>query len=134
MGDSDGVFGGNGSVVWSVDAARSRRASVKIRRRGNNVPVEDGDQHDRWEATGVTEVAVDPLPPATGTRFTAGSKPGKPHFTITIELPRAGSTERQDALDALAAASKAGDDVGWVRFFLPIVGNHERQIHVEWPD
>jgi hypothetical protein len=133
MGDSDGVFGGNGSVVWKINSGTSRKASVKMKRKGKDVPVEDGDVNDQWEVTGVTEVDADTAPNASGREFILGSKPPKPFFTITVELPTS-PTERKDFLDAFAAAVGAGSGVGWLTFYLPIKREHERQVRIEWPD
>jgi hypothetical protein len=134
MGDSDGVFGGNGSVEWRVNSRRSRKASVKVRRKGSNIPVVDGDPNDHWEVTGTTEVATVDAPQVSGPTFAAGPKPNPPFFTITIELPEAGSPERTDLLDAFKRAVTPANGAARVEFYLPIVGSHRRQIVLEWPD
>ena len=103
MADSEGVFGGNGSVNWEIEAENPRNTP-------DHRPNPRPNSPNRWRQAG-----EDALPPNTG------------RFTISIEVPE----DVNDAFfKEFQLANARG---GRIQFSIPIRQYHRDQIKISWP-
>ena len=102
--DSSGVFGGDGSVQWTVDAANARRGSVTT---------DENDKHG-FRQSGINETA-----------------PRGSDFTVEIRLP---ANPARNAAFRTRLRQEADDPSGGDRvvFAIPIERDTCDQIRIVW--
>lgn len=103
MADSEGNFGGNGSVNWEVVVHNARPESIVCRPTGKK--------------GGFIQAGIDDV-------RERGAK-----FRVTIQLPRA-AEDRRKFLEQVRKGSVTG---GSVSFVLPVEPRRRRQIVIRWP-
>lgn len=101
-GDSDAVFGGDGSVKWNIDCGKLRNGTNKDEPKGG------GKHHQE----GVSESKADS------------------DFTIFIMVPTSAAREAQFRAALRAAGSDSGKTP--VRIDVPIEDGKYDQIHIRW--
>jgi hypothetical protein len=111
VGNSEGVFGGNGSVNWKVDVENPEKNSVKSERK------QKPGSPNAWLQEGKDEAPLEGTPGA--------------EFTISIELPD-DPVKRKECVEGIRRAAENPQD-GRVTFTLPIRRFHDEQIKITWP-
>lgn len=138
MANSEGTFGGNGSVNWAFKSQKAISGAAS--NNGNTLKHTKGQENDgKWDVSGIDET----LPPAlagdvgviqeSADNTWSASPSAMPSFTVTIELPP-DPAARSAFLEQLVNASGGAREakVLKIRFYLPIVGKRTEQISVKW--
>jgi hypothetical protein len=111
VANSEGVFGGNGSVNWRIDADNPEDGTVKSEKK-----TKPGSPK-AWSQEG---------------KDTAPPEGDGVYFEINIELPDPGAKRDLFLKEMLDAAQKPPAS-GVVVLQLPIRRKHEQQIRIVWP-